>query len=143
MTFAQLTFPLDGAQATQNGSYAPPAATDDRTHADGPCGRCAALSASPTAPDTGAQCVSCRFAADHAGRRCAVCGGPIPAGRKITARYCGPECKRRRSEETRPGERDHAAGIPHERRRCQCDRPLLIVDDDLGETRCMRCGRVR
>lgn len=139
MTFPQLAFPLDGAQGVQNGSCAPPALQDSGTRRDRPCARCARLSASPTAPASGARCTSCRFAADHAGRRCAVCGGPIPAGRKITARYCGPERKRRRSEETRPAERDHAAGVPLEPPRCRCARPVGVFDDD--EARCVLCGR--
>lgn len=135
----QLAFDLEAAQ---NGAGAPPARTDGRTHADGPCARCAHLSASPTAPASGARCTSCRFAADHAGRRCAVCGGPLDPGKKATTRYCGRRCKDR-ADTARAAERDHGAGIPHARLRCQCDRPLLVPDDDLAETRCLHCGRVR
>lgn len=142
--FVQLAFNVDGAQCAQNGSYAPPAAPGDRTHADGPCAR---LSASPTAPATGAQCIGCRLAAE---RRCAVCAGPLDPGKKSTAQYCGRRCKDR-ADTARNAERDHANGACHEPRRCECDRPLLILDDDpcsssmttLAETRCLHCGRPR
>ncbi len=136
----QLAFDVDGAQGAQNGSYAPPELPDDRTHADRPCARCARLSASPTAPATGAICTSCRLEADRAERRCAICARPIPAGK--AGRYCSRPC-RDRADLARAAERDHAAGIPHARLRCQCDRPLLVPDDDLAETRCLRCGRPR
>jgi len=73
----QLALDLDAAQ---NGAGAPPARPDGRTHADRPCARCNALSASPTAPATGAQCLSCRLAADRAAAlrrlRWADPGGP-------------------------------------------------------------------
>lgn len=139
MTFAQLSFPVDAAQAVENGSCAPPSPPDSGSR---PCARCTRLSTSPTAPDTGVVCTSCRMAADRAERRCAVCGGPIDPGRKITTRYCSRRCKDR-ADEARAASRDHANGACHERRRCRCERPILIVDDDLGETRCMRCGRPR
>jgi len=142
VTFAQLAFPVDGAQTAQNGACAPPALPDDRSHRGRPCARCKALSASPTAPPSGARCTSCRMAADRAERRCAVCAGPIDPGRKSTTRYCSRRCKDR-ADEARAASRDHANGIPHDRARCQCERPILIVDDDLAETRCLRCGRVR
>lgn len=138
--FAQLAFDVDVAQTAENGSYAPPALQDSGTPQRRPCARCKALSASPTAPASGARCTSCRFAADRAQRRCAVCAGPIPAARKITAIYCGTDCKRR-AEGARPAERDHAAGIPHARPRCRCARSLLVPDPDLGGSRCLHCGR--
>jgi len=141
-TFIQLAFPVDGAQAAQNGSCAPPAVPDDRTHPGRPCARCKALSASPTAPATGAQCLTCRLRADRAERRCAVCGRQVDAGKKSATRYCSRPC-RDRADGARAAGRDHAAGVCHERERCRCDRPLLVPDPDLAETRCLHCGRVR
>ncbi len=66
MTFVQITFPVDAAQAARNGAGAPPAVPGSRSHQGRPCARCARLSASPTAPASGARCTSCRFAADRA-----------------------------------------------------------------------------
>jgi len=140
VTFAQLAFPLDGAQGVGNGSCAPPPAPDARTHAERSCARCARLSASPTAPPSGAICTSCRLEADRAERRCAICARPIPAGK--AGRYCSRPC-RDRADLARAAERDHAAGIPHARLRCQCERPVLVYDPDLRETRDLLCGRVR
>jgi len=140
VTFAQLAFPLDGPQAVENGTCAPPALPGSGSRRGRPCGRCKALSGSPTAPDAGTICTSCRLAADRATRRCAVCGGPIDPGRKITTRYCSRRCKDR-ADEARAASRDHANGACHEPRRCQCERPILVLDDDLGEARCVLCGR--
>jgi len=142
MSFPQLAFafPVDGAQGAQNGALTPSAPPVNGTRRGRRCARCARLSASSTAPDAGAQCVSCRLEADRATRRCAICARPIPAGK--AGRYCSRPC-RDRADLARAAERDHAAGIPHARLRCQCHRPLLVPDDDLAETRCLHCGRVR
>lgn len=140
MSFPQLAFafPVDGAQGAQNGTCAPSAAPDARTHAERPCARCAALSASPTAPATGTQCLTCRLDEGRAERRCAICARLIPAGK--AGRYCSRPC-RDRADLARAAERDHAAGIPLEPRRCGCDCSLLVPDPDLGDSRCLHCGR--
>lgn len=142
MTFAQLAFafPLDGVQSARNASSAPPAAPVNRTRPGRPCGRCAALRASPTAPEAGVQCIACRLAADRPVRSCAVCAGPLDPGKKSIAKYCSRRCKDR-GEVDAAAKRDHAAGIPHERPRCYCARPVLVPDVDLGEARCLLCGR--
>lgn len=138
MTFAQLAFPLDGPQAVEDGTCAPPALPGSGSRRGRPCGRCKALSGSPTAPPSGAQCLTCRLAADRAERRCAICARPIPAGK--AGRYCSRPC-RDRADLARAAERDHAAGVPLERPRCRCARSLLVPDPDLGDSRCLHCGR--